>query len=106
MAASPSAPVSVHGTPLDIPCKKSKSATSLSNETPAVPSKECLKVRVERESVCSPDLHLHNVEISFDDIEIDIDADMLNGIQVRKRGNVRVCSRYFASFCRISLRNV
>ena len=54
-----------------------------SEEPIAIPSRECLHIRVERESVYSPDLHLHRVEISFDDIEIDIDADMLNGIQVR-----------------------
>lgn len=37
---------------------------------------------VERESASSCDLHLRKVLLSLDDLEIDIDAEMFNGIHV------------------------
>lgn len=38
---------------------------------------------VEREAISSSDLHLRKVHMSLDDLEVDIDAEMLNGLQVR-----------------------
>lgn len=35
----------------------------------------------ERESISSSDLHLRKVQLTLDDIEVDIDAEMLNGLQ-------------------------
>lgn len=52
-----------------------------------------LRFHVERESVSSVDLHLRNVTLNLDDLEIDIDAEMLNGIHVSF-----VCYRYEGTF--------
>jgi hypothetical protein len=46
------------------------------------PTNAFIHIWVERESVSNSDLFLKDVEIILGDLELDIDAEMLNGLQV------------------------